>query len=297
MAENSKILDKMMKSMNREDNDPLSPLIDRYLLRRERPEYAHLRLSGHEIDLKPRPRPLGRLSPSGLCGCERQAVFKFLGVEGKKKIDPDTQLIFEDGNWRHHKWQAIFKEMESILGSDVFRCLAIEQRSIIRKLFVAGHLDAIVEINYRGGWEKWVIDVKGINSYGFASIWQAQQPKEDHVRQLIAYMKAKKVRRGALLYEDKNTNRYIVFVITFSEEEWKEVRSWCKRVLKFLRHRELPRRHPECDNGTYLYDKCPYKGLCFGTKKEASIERAVFKDFTSIDDLWQRGLDIEGYGE
>lgn len=293
---NTKILDNIMKNMMSEDHDPLSPLIDRYLIRRERPEYAHLRIPQYTLDLKERPRPLGRLSPSGLCGCERQAVFKFLGVEGKKKLDPDVMLIFEDGHWRHHKWQWMLSEMESILGSENFRCLSIELPIRIGSLYVAGALDALVEIRYRGGMERWVIDIKGINSFGFQDVYGKQQPKKEHVEQLIAYMKAKKCRRGALLYEDKNSNRYVVFVIEFSEEEWKVVKKWCKRVTKFIRHRELPRIHPECDNGSFLYEKCPYKGLCFGTKTEASVERLAFRNFTSLDDLWQQGLEIEENG-
>lgn len=293
---NAKILDNIVKSMKNEDADPLSPLIDRYLIRRTKPEYRHLRLEGHEIDLKDRPRPLGRISPSSLGGCERQAVFKFLGVQGKVRLDPDLEMVFEDGHWRHHKWQAIAIEMERILGKKTFQCLAIEEPVQMDKLFVAGNLDIHCLVKYRGELEPWVIDIKGINSFGFQDLLAKQAPKEAHVMQLLGYMAAKKCQRGALLYECKNTNRRQIFVIRFSDEEWAETRKWCKRVIRRIKYTELPRRHVECDSGTFLYEKCPYRGLCFGNKTDAQIEREVYKGFTSIEDLWEQGLQLASDG-
>src|SRR5690349_12777163 len=99
--------------MEDEEHDPLTPLVDRYFSMRVK--YPEKRIRDYGLDLQDRPRPLGRLSPSALCGCERQAVFKFIGMDGRKRINPDTEAIFDDGHWRHHKWQARFRDMEAVL--------------------------------------------------------------------------------------------------------------------------------------------------------------------------------------
>lgn len=293
MATNEKILANIIKTVMNEDNDPLSPLIDKYLIRRRDPKYAHLRLDSHEIDTQERPRPLGRLSPSSLCGCHRQAALKFLGVRGKKKVDPDLENIFDDGHWRHHKWQFRALEMERILGKENFRCYAIEMPVRMEKIRVAGHLDILVGIRSKGEMVKWVIDIKGINSFGFQDVFAKQQPRFEHVEQLISYMKAKRVRRGILLYEDKNSNRYICFTVIFDPEQWKVVKRWCRKTLDYVECQEVPPMHPECKNGTFLYEKCEFKALCFGGKTQAQLEQLAYKDFTSVEDLWVEGLRIE----
>lgn len=287
----SKILATIIKAMEDEENDPLTPLIDRYFIMREK--YPDRRIRTYELDLQNRPRPLGRLSPSSLCGCERQAALKFLGVEGKKRLDPDTEAIFDDGHWRHHKWQARFRDMEAVLGRKRFRCYSIEEQIKIPKLYISGHLDALIGMRYQGEMESWVVDIKGINEFGFKAILGSQKPKDEHVLQLLAYMRRKKCRRGILLYENKMTQATMVFVVRFTEERWTEVQQWSRSVLKQLKNRTLPSMHPECDHGSFLYGKCPFRKLCWGNKTGAALERMAFADFPGVEELWRIGLEIE----
>lgn len=284
----TKILANIVKHMKASDDDPLTPLIDEYLIKRLKPKYQKDRLQEVTIPVAGRPRPPGRLSPSTICGCERQSALTFLGVEGRKRIDPDTELIFEDGVWRHHKWQTMFLDMERVLGSDRIRVLSIEEPVKIGKLYVAGHLDVHIAIFVNGEWIEIVIDIKGANSYAFENAYRTRRPDPKYVRQLLSYMRAKRCQRGILLYDSKDKNRYYVFSVEFSDTDWKEVRAWCKRVIGQIESRRLPPMHPECDNGTFLYNKCPFRNLCFG-KSLKQIERLAFEGFTSVDDLWVKG--------
>lgn len=273
--------------------DFMSHLIDRYIFERALPENRHKRLTEYVIDLKPRNRPPGRLSPSSLGGCSRQSAFTFAGVKGAKRVDPELELIFEDGNWRHHKWQAIFQEMEAILGSDIFRCVSIEKQVTMRKLYVRGNSDAHLEIFDQGEWIPVIVDIKGINKFGFADVFNAQEPKQAHVRQLLAYMKAHKVDTGILLYDCKDDQRYTIFVIRMTPEAWADVKNWIKKLLDEMEHQKLPPMHPECNNGNYLYGKCPYRKLCFGRITNVDLERKLYKKFKGLDVAWEQGIALE----
>jgi hypothetical protein len=108
-----RLLDAMEASKGQE-GEPLTEAIEMYLVKRP---HARRRLRSHHISMVDRPRPHGRMSPSSLGGCKREAVFKFVGIKGRRKIDTDLELIFEDGNWRHHKWQALMLDMQKVLVS------------------------------------------------------------------------------------------------------------------------------------------------------------------------------------
>lgn len=283
------VLSSIVKHMKNSEDDPFSPLVDEYLIKRELPEYRHKRIQQYTVPLTPRPRPPGRLSPSKIAACERQAAFSFMGVEGKRRVNPQEELTLDSGTWHHHKWQAMSLDMERVLGRDRFRSISIEESIWIPELYVAGSLDLIVAIKINGKWKKFVIDIKTLNSRGFDWIYQNREPKEAHVRQLLAYMRGKKIRRGSVVYENRNDNRFYPFFVEFDKETWKEVEEWCKKVLRKMEDRKLPKMHPECDHGNFLYSNCPYRRICWGDEDEDDIQDAVYKDFPGIVSLWEEG--------
>ena len=267
-----------------EEHDPLTPLIDAYMIERIR---SPRRLEAVTLDLVDRPRPGGRLSPSSVAGCQRQAVFKFAGVEVKNRTDPDFELLMEEGKWHHHKWQTRFADMQIVLGKDRFKLISIEQAVQIPELYVAGSSDALVRINGK----KWVIDFKSINTFGFNYVYQNHAPKEEHVKQVLSYCVAHGIKRGMLLYDHKDSKDYKVFTIKFSEESWHDVEKWCKAVIHKIKRQQLPAKHPDCSRGSFLFEKCPFAPLCFSEKyNEAKLRRMAFDNFVGIDEAWEEGM-------
>jgi hypothetical protein len=281
----TKVIARLLKNMaEATEGEPLSEAIEMYLLKRHR---ARRRLRSHTISMVPRPRPHGRLSPSSLGGCKREAAFKFLGVEGQVKIDPDLELIFEDGNWRHHKWQALFLDMQAVLGRKRFRVVSFESDAILPGLFVAGSLD--VHIVVRG--VHYIIDIKGINDFGFKRVCIDQDaPMPKHIDQLVAYMKAKKVRRGIILYENKDKNQVKNFLVQYSKEQWKEVVTWCDSVINYMENERLPPRHVDCNKGQFGYRKCIFARICYGKQSGDEIRDMIYEGFTSVEMAWDDGF-------
>ena len=292
-ATDRRILSSIMKHMAKADEDPLTPLIDRYYVVRDRPDVIPLRIPGFLIPGPQRLRPPGRLSPSKICGCERQAAFGFLGIQGRKRKDPQSEAVFDNGDWVHHRWEYNFLDMARVMPHRV-RKVQIEKPVLMSGIFTAGTLDIELQV-WSKRLNKWVwivIDVKSINDAGFSYVWRNRRPKEEHVRQLISYMRARKRRRGALLYENKNNQEYHVFMVTFSKEEWGEVEQWCERVIDQLDRKKIPKRHPDCDHGNFLFDRCQYRGLCWGNYDTDDLQEMAYQGFDGVQKQWERALEV-----
>jgi hypothetical protein len=286
--DDKKILSNLVKHFSQED-DPLTPLIDKYFMVRNQPKYKDKRIKSIELDLEDRDRTPGRLSPSSICGCERQAALKFLGIEGRKRIDPEAEAIFDDGNWRHHRWQTNFTDMAALFPKRI-RTIAIEEPVRIDRFKVAGHLDVRIEIWWHDEWVPVIGDYKGANQMAYDYVTKQYRPKKEHARQLLSYMKAKKVRKGFVMYENKERQTYQIFWITMTKKLWAEVGEWCDSVLTQMDEKRLPPMHPDCNNGRFLYGKCQFKDLCFGNRSPSEIERMAYEGFDGTEAMWERFL-------
>lgn len=278
-------LGKMIKAM-KDDKEPFSPLFDQYLLQRGS---SSQRIRRFTIDLGERMRPGGRISPSAMGGCLRQAAFKFLNMPGVKKVDPDTEMIFEFGNWHHHMVQVLAADMELVLGSDTFQVREVEGNIKLPELYISGWFDIYVKI--RGKY--YMIDIKTIRDDGFQRI-QRDGPIHSHRMQLHPYMKGKKVPRGILYYINKNNQLRKGFAVPFSQAIWEEVQEWASTVIRYMRRKELPPMHPECVRGNFMYDRCPFAKWCYGDKSPRQVERRLYRDMTTVKAAWREGNRVAG---
>jgi hypothetical protein len=279
MTSEMSIMNKLIKNA-RIKNDPLTPLIDEYFIKREK---SKNRCRFFHPDLLPRARPPGRLSPSSICGCPRAAVLKFTGeIKQSSGIDPELEAVFDDGNWRHSRLAWQFYDMQEVLGKNIFEVISVEEHVQYAKFYIDGHLDIVIKI--RG--VSYVLDFKGINSRGFEEIFKEDKPRDSHILQLITYEKMRKVRRGFLYYENKDDQRTKIFAVDWSPLAWVQVEVWVAEVLEALKLEQLPPADPECKGGRYHFYKCPYAKTCFGSMTAAEIERSTFKNFIGIKEKW-----------
>lgn len=283
---NTAMLANLVKRAKERQKDPLTPLIDEYLLVRDKSEERYFKLP---IDsMEERPRPPGRISPSAIGGCKKAAVFKFIGAKGVRTVGPELQMIFDDGNIRHAKWDWMFLDMQAVLGEERFKVVNIEQDVMYPRLYIAGSLDAVVAIEGK----KWVVDFKGANLFTWNDVYMRDEPKAAHVWQLLSYMKARKIRRGILIYENKNDQKFRCFVIEFDPEEWKEVKRWSSSVINYLERNRLPPRHEECEKGSKMAQDCFFSKWCYGSANVRQQEQRAYKDFPGIEEQWRRGNEI-----
>lgn len=283
------ILGDLVKNILREGEDPLTPVVDRYLTMRELPGYREKRVTHVSLPMISPERTPGRLSPSSVCGCQRQAVLKFVGMQGRKRMDPKVELIFEDGNWRHHKWQYMFSDMAALFPRK-FKLIGVEMPVRYDELLVAGRLDAHVEIYTKGEWTEWIVDFKGANSWAYDSVFRNHEAKAEHLLQLLCYMKARGVKNGMLLYDSKDQNDFIVYTMTMTKAKWHQVEEWCREVVAQMERQQLPPIHPDCHHGNFLFGKCMFKEQCFGKLSAQQLERKTYKGFDGVQEMWAEHL-------
>lgn len=283
----SRVLSSLVKRIKNKDEDPLSHLVDEYLITRDN---SPNRLKKYTINVPYIMRPPGRIGASTVAGCLRQAAFTFLGVRRKKKINPDREMMFDDGHWRHHRWQAMFLDMQEVLGEDRFKVLSIEESVKFPEIYTVGHLDARVEIEDFG---ETVIDIKGANQWAFSYVIMNNRPDPTHAKQLNTYIKGKDIPIGFILYDSKNDQRTRICAVENDKAIWAEIEGWCIEVIDYLESLRLPPKHPDCNRGKFLYENCPFAYICFAGKSDKAIHRYMYRDFPGVKKLWKIGNKME----
>ena len=118
-----------------------------------------------------------------------------------------------------------------------------------------------VMIDYKG--ERLVGEIKTIRSDEFEYRKINRRPKMAHLMQLLLYMKVWKMRKGVMIYENKNTHELLTLPVVVSEHyrAWaEEVFDWMKLVYKNWQEKQLP-EIPYRSNSK-ICKVCPIQKAC-----------------------------------
>lgn len=197
---------------------------------------------------KPRDRSAS-FSSSSRGKCPRFQVFQYLGMPVTLKIDPILANLFNDGTWRHLRWQMTL--MAADIVTDVEAPWTLPERR------VRGSLDA------RNDEEAWGLELKGINSYGFGAVI-TNGVRPDHELQVGTYFVGNpELERFVVLYECKNTNQWSEIIVSRDPIIIAAVEHEIDYLNECVDNQELPPVLPECANGdSTTFKKCPYSGDC-----------------------------------
>ena len=118
-----------------------------------------------------------------------------------------------------------------------------------------------VMIDYKG--ERLVGEIKTIRNDEFEYRKINRRPKMAHLMQLLLYMKVWKMRKGVMIYENKNTHELLTLPVVVSEHyrAWaEEVIEWMKLVYKNWQEKQLP-EIPYRSNSK-ICKVCPIQKAC-----------------------------------
>lgn len=132
--------------------------------------------------------------------CPRAIFFKFKNAP-REPIDARIMRIFEHGENIHRSIFNILYRLKLGVATEV----PIPSQEII-----SGRADAILCI----GNENYVLDIKSINSAIFRNM---MAPKEENIFQIQLYMHYFNIKRGILLYIDKDQQEMKEFIINYDE--------------------------------------------------------------------------------
>lgn len=178
--------------------------------------------------------------------CLRRQTFTFLGMPQDGRLDPRLQNLFNDGTWRHLRWQAML--LKAKLLTDVEVPVFLSRHNMV------GTMDGE---NHR---ENFGFELKGI--YSLSGVKDGPYPY--HLLQVHSYFLAKPgLEKFSLIYEDKRTQDWKEYVVEPDQELLKEVSRELRTLNRQLNKRELPDVLEECRYGKgETFRSCPYQTRC-----------------------------------
>ncbi len=133
--------------------------------------------------------------------CPRGVFFKFKNVP-RKAFDARLLRIFERGENIHRNIFNILYRLRIGVTTEV---------PIPAQEIISGRADAILSINK----ENYVLDIKSINSMIFKNM---SEPKEENIYQIQLYLHYFNIKKGILLYIDKDQQNIKEFIVDYDKK-------------------------------------------------------------------------------
>ncbi len=205
-------------------------------------------------------------SASGAFACERAQVFSYLGVGPPEIIDAQLQNIFNDGKWRHLRWQAAM--LASGIITDVEDPLTWPRKRMVGTMDGSG---VVPEDHTRSHWagKEFGWELKGISTFQFARL---DAPLEKHLLQTDTYFLMSGFPLFVFIYEDKTTQAWKEFVVEPDKARLAEREKAISRLNQAVDTKTLPPQLVECaaQVGPLFNKECRYggrSGICTKTQK------------------------------
>jgi CRISPR/Cas system-associated exonuclease Cas4 (RecB family) len=189
--------------------------------------------------------------------CPRAVFFKFKNAP-KEPTDPRIMRIFEHGENIH---RSIFNILYRL------RMGVVTEVPIPNQEIISGRADAILCV----GNENYVLDIKSINSMIFRKM---TEPKEDNVYQVQLYMHFFNIKKGILLYVDKDQQELKEFFLDYDENLCKGLLEKFQNLKGQIEQGIVPARLADYPRN-WQCNYCQYKDVC----KMANGDTLTWDDF------------------
>ncbi len=197
--------------------------------------------------------------------CQRAVFFKFKNISGEK-TDPRLLRIFEHGELLHRNIFNILYRLKIGVTTEV---------KIPEQELISGRADAILSLNG----ENYVLDIKSINSMAFRKL---TAPKEENVYQIQLYLHYFKIKKGILLYIDKDRQEIKEFIVNYNINLVEQLLIGFEQLRKKIRENMLPVAlfdYPKNWQCSY----CQYKQICSIASKQETPWDDFKEKVQSID--------------
>lgn len=189
----------------------------------------------------------GRFGASARGTCQRRQIFAFLGMPVSSMMDSRLQNIFNDGTFRHIRWQlmgmkaGVFTDVEVRLGLPDWR-LGISMDAIDDRV-------------------PYVFELKG-TSMNISSMRHTENIPYPHVLQTHTYMFATGWDLAIYLPESKSSQDWQEVHVRRDEKVIREVKRELNQLNGAVDDEILPTIQPECSKKKGDYKQCPYARQC-----------------------------------
>lgn len=176
--------------------------------------------------------------------CPRSIFFKFKNAP-REKMDARILRIYEKGEYLHRNIFNILYRLKLGITTEV---------QIPAQEIISGRADAILSMNN----ENYVLDIKSMNSMVFRNL---SEPKEENVYQLQLYLHYFNIKKGILLYIDKDQQNIKEFLVEYNpglvESLLKDFQNLKTKIEKNI----IPSRHSDYPEN-WQCGYCQFKEVC-----------------------------------
>lgn len=186
----------------------------------------------------------GRFGASSRGTCPRAQIFSFLGMPATRTIGVDQQNLFNDGKWRHLRWQMMAMQAGALTHA--------EWPVNLPKYRVKASIDGL-NTNEKFGFElkgdrRWARVLDGV--------------PEAHILQVHTYLLAMGWDTFVYMVENKETQEFREVIVHRDEAVIREVRQELQELNEYVEYNRLPPILPACAAKEGPYRSCPYAQQC-----------------------------------
>lgn len=207
-----------------------------------------------QITTPPRIRT-STFSASSAGRCYRAQELAFLGLP-QTPTDSELQAIFNDGKWRHLRWQAqllmagIIIDMEEALRWPAMRAVATPDG-----------VGIVPDDHPRQPWrgKEFGVEIKGVSTFQFQQ-YSTNGPKESHLFQVDRNFLLGGFGLYVVIYEDKTTQRWHEWVLEPDPKRIDAQRQELAELNDAIDNKALHPMLPECVKRVGAFRECPFGG-------------------------------------
>lgn len=198
-----------------------------------------------------RPKGIGRYYPSEIGSCMRKVWYTY---RYPKEVKPDLLRIFEVGEIMHDFVVEVLKSEKTpeveLIGAEV------PFKLDMKDFLISGRVDDLIIVKASG--KKMLIEVKSCSNIDYV-----HYPQLKHEIQLVLYMFATKVHKGAVLYIDKRNLKSKIFEVEYDEARAVKILNRFRNLHKNLTEEILPQPEAKLDEEEkWMCKYCEYKDKC-----------------------------------
>ena len=201
----------------------------------------------------------GAFHPSQLYQCQRAQVYGYYDAPTTRTFDAQLQNIFNDGHFRHLRWQIMLLEAGILTDIEV----AVD----VPKLRLQGSMDGV------NSDEGWMFELKGTSQFKGV---QSKGVMPAHIKQVHAYLLGSGLKEAIVVYECKSTQKWVEVVVPKDPKIIEEIETILESLNDAIDNDYLPERLEDCENKTgTTYNSCAYAKICHGCNKPSDIATLV----------------------
>jgi len=203
-----------------------------------------------------RPRIPGRYYPSEVGQCLRKSWF---AIKMPKPAEPNVTKVFEAGNLFHSFIVEVLRSEKNPEVKLIESEMPLKYK--IDDFEISGRIDDLIQIEYNG--EKMVVEVKSTKS-----LETLHEPSESYIMQLQFYMHVTGVKKGAILYIEKNTLKSKAFFLNYEPKAVEKIIERFKKLHKSVVGNEIPGPEAKLESRKrWMCNFCPYRQECDALEK------------------------------